>query len=408
MSRKFLLVNQPLRNRGDEAAHRAFVTSLLAGYPDAHFEVLFVGADPADVEAFRVPDERVSYTLLRQGMLFWRVFVWPLIRRFPLRRLLWALEPTAAKLVRKYRGADGVICCPGGTCLGGQQSWWHLAYLEMARVLGRPTAYFARSIGPFPLDTARQRSFYAYSERLLKGFRFLSLRDGESVRYAREMGVEAVPTVDSAFLTAPQPALPEELAPLGGERYVVFVPNALTWMYSFREKVSPERVEAFFLRVLRHMLASDPSWRVLMLPQLFHQGAADDVIFFRRLAAALGDARVQVLPDTLGSDIQQRIIAGAEGLCGARYHSVVFALNNAVPFVAFSYEHKISGLLETLGATDRCVDLLRAFDSEAAEEEAFAAFVARWAQLPSDGVVLRERARAMAAGAFGQLIQRFP
>lgn len=47
----------------------------------------------------------------------------------------------------------------------------------------------------------------------------------------------------------------------------------------------------------------------------------------------------------------------------ARYHSVVFAVNNNVPFVAFSYEHKISGLLEELGLQDEMIDIKNLFTS---------------------------------------------
>ena len=42
---------------------------------------------------------------------------------------------------------------------------------------------------------------------------------------------------------------------------------------------------------------------------------------------------------------------------GARYHSIVFAINNCVPFVCLSYEHKMSGMLESLHLNDMCYGL---------------------------------------------------
>ena len=44
-------------------------------------------------------------------------------------------------------------------------------------------------------------------------------------------------------------------------------------------------------------------------------------------------------------------------LIGARYHSIVFAINNNIPFVALSYEHKIAGLLKQLNKESQSVDI---------------------------------------------------
>ena len=71
--------------------------------------------------------------------------------------------------------------------------------------------------------------------------------------------------------------------------------------------------------------------------------------------------QIIVCEENLKSDIQQEIIKNADFLIGARYHSIVFALNNNTPFVALSYEHKITGLLQTLDKTDSMIDILDMF-----------------------------------------------
>ena len=76
------------------------------------------------------------------------------------------------------------------------------------------------------------------------------------------------------------------------------------------------------------------------------------------------DKRVVVISDCYSSDIQQAIIAKSQLLVGARYHSIVFAINNGVPFLALSYEHKIMGLLETLKCEDRVIDISNVFETE--------------------------------------------
>jgi colanic acid/amylovoran biosynthesis protein len=71
---------------------------------------------------------------------------------------------------------------------------------------------------------------------------------------------------------------------------------------------------------------------------------------------------VVVLPDTLQSECHQAVIAGAKCVIGARYHAIVFAINNNVPFVTLNYEGRILGMLEALGKQDRVVDITLALE----------------------------------------------
>ena len=69
------------------------------------------------------------------------------------------------------------------------------------------------------------------------------------------------------------------------------------------------------------------------------------------------------ISDKYNSDVQQTVIAGAQSVIGARYHSIVFAINNGVPFISLSYEHKMSGLLCSLGGEEMMVDIVDTFIS---------------------------------------------
>ena len=66
-----------------------------------------------------------------------------------------------------------------------------------------------------------------------------------------------------------------------------------------------------------------------------------------------------VLPDGYSSDIQQTVISKAKFVVGARYHSIVFAINNSIPFVALSYEHKMVGLLSLLKKDKQQIDICK-------------------------------------------------
>ena len=326
---KLAIVNQPLANRGDEAAHKAFVESSI--------DVIFLGIkDTTLIGDIRVEAANVCYRDIQRWRLWGRTQKYAfLLHMLPLS----LLHPALRKFRKVLKSYDAVICAPGGICMGGFMSWDHIWELETARRLGKPVFYWGRSIGPFTDEDCAHSVFKKESSSLLAYFSFLSLRDDVSVRIAEEFQL--------------------------GERYVVFVPNALTWHYRYRN-VPQERIDRFHLDVMELLSEKYPGHTIVMLPQTY-RSVINDYGYFRRLAERAAGKPIVVIDEEQSSDVQQKIIAGARMVIGERYHSVVFAINNRTPFVSLSYEHKMTGLLEKLGLTERSVDVQGIFADESGE-----------------------------------------
>lgn len=360
---RFLLINQPMFNRGDEAAHKALVFALLQHFPECGIEVLFTGRPQEAVEECRVDDPRVTYTNLPVTERYLNTYLRRLVSNI---RFLWLFNPVARDIARRCRKADWVISSPGDKSLGARYDWDHLFFVSIAEYAGRHVAYYGRSIGPFPEDSPEHRRFNLLSKRALHRADFISLRDPESCRIADTLGLSYVRTLDTAFLYTPMTQLPQDVtAAIGEGEYIVLVPNYLiSNAKDFSGHSTPSQVKLFFTELSHRILEQFPSCRLVMLPQLFcgHDYASRDEDFFRDIAAGVGDSRVVVLPDTLPSECHQAIISGAKCVVGARYHSIVFALNNDVPFVTLNYENRILGMLEALGKQDRVVDITLALE----------------------------------------------
>lgn len=400
---RLLLINQPVANRGDESAHRGFVRTLLKECPEVVLTCLFVGEPCADnIEQFAVHDDRVRYVNLTNGSTSRRLsklgLLWPL-------RWLWQVSPGIRHILYYYKKADYVVCAPGGADLGGFLSWKHLTYLCFARHCHKPLAYFGRSFGPLRHGGVARWFFKRQSLDILRYMRFISLRDVKSQNFAEELHIPFTPTVDSAFLEQPQTDIPAEVQrAIDGRPYLVFVPNVLVWHYNFAGRVPREAIRDFFVRLTRQLLDAHPSRQMLMLPQTFNgTPEQNDINFFRELQQQVGDERIHVLSDQYSSDIQQQIIRGASLLVGARYHSVVFSLNNAIPFVGLSYEHKISGLLTSLGKEDCMVDLIEGLSSPEAVERTLSQ-IAEKVQTAKADQTCRERAHTLALGAMRKFL----
>lgn len=362
---KILIINQPLNNRGDEAAHKALVRSLLLQLPQAYITVLFLQSySPEGIRQFMVDSDRVAYVDIHPCGNFWKIAEeWINNGRI----LEWDSSPALHTMRAFYKAADFVICAPGGICMGAFQDWWHLFYLKFAQYADKPLIYYGRSFGPFPADTERSVRFREESISLLRYFSFLSIRDRKTEEIARKIGgLNYCMTTDAAFLECPRTEIPQEIQnALGKNKYMVFVPNSLVWHPMYKGKVAKETVVDFYCAVIDIIKNRRPELNIVMLPQIFaSDDAGSDYLFFKEIAEKKQDSCIIVVPDTYSSDIQQSVIAGSELLIGARYHSVVFALNQNVPFIALNYEHKIQGLLSALNKENCMVDIMGTFSNQ--------------------------------------------
>lgn len=391
-----LIINQPPFNRGDESAHKGFIRALLSRVPNVHIKVMYRSYEIESVRQYRVDDSRVEYIVEPNPHFLFSKFQAQGLHNG--RTYLWHIHPTFRKYKNIFTWADYVVCAPGGICMGGFQDWWHLFNLKLAQFFCCRLAYYGRSFGPFPVETESNRKFKEISIEMLHYFSFLSIRDKKTELLAKELGVTYTPTVDSAFLDDTIVAIPYELKYVIGEKpYMVFVPNYLLWHYAYKERISHETVLSFYSQVMDEVWRVNPELNIVMLPQLFcgREYALNDVDLFRDLGERKQDDRIIVVADCYGSDVQQAIIRRARYVIGARYHSIVFAINQGVPCIALSYEHKIAGLLESLGKSEWCVDFVNALDNEESRAKALKNIAEKIPLMTSD-FELQRKAKAVA------------
>lgn len=361
---KILLINQPLNNRGDESAHKALIRSLLQRIPNCNIKVLFINSTPqVFIDAIAIKDDRVEYVNFHHRYKG-AAFLMRTLLKCNLYRLF-NIHPDVRNISNIYKEADYIICCPGGICLGGFQDWNHLAMLYIAKNLNKKLIYFGRSFGPFKSDSIISQRFKALSLNVLRYSSFLSIRDKKTQKIAADYGLPYKPTVDTAFLETPRVELPSQVIESIGNDYIVYVPNSLVWHYNYCNRVDRNVVLSVFVRISNYLLEQYSNCRIVMLPQVFNElTKKGDYLFFDEIRQLVNNDRIVLIDDCYNSDVQQTIISKAKCVVGARYHSIVFAINNQVPFVALSYEHKILGLLESIGRLDAMIDICNAFDNE--------------------------------------------
>ncbi len=404
---KLLIIQQPVGNRGDESAHRGLIGRLLSEFPDIEITVLFFNRPLKDVEEFRVVAPNVIYKTIRiekPGRYFHPLMCkFSQARKFGLVQLL----PSVRRFVGYYKSADYVMCAPGGINMGGFQDWIHILMLNLAKRKRKKIIYFGRSIGPFNENTALSKNFKQQSAELLKYFSYLSLRDESSQKIADDFGVKYFKTIDSAFLSSNiQGEIPQCFKDeINGQKYLVFVPNSLVWHFRYKE-FGFDTFYEFWVKFANRLIEEYPDHRIVMLPQTTGHsvGVPDGYIYFTKIKnATTNPQQIYVLDEKYGSDPQQAIIKDADFLIGARYHSVVFAINQNTPFVSLSYEHKMNGLLSILGKEDLQVDIDAIMTSKGKLEEGDIDLIMEKIKSSSRDSSAYESATAIAGKAFDEL-----
>jgi len=349
------IINQPTNNRGDEAAHRSLMRSLNKTLPNAQICVLFIGENSNTVDQMTVYNENNTYLNIPRKIKGMGRFLPKVFTKY---NVLGIANVFSAyrHYIEVLKKSNLVLCAPGGICMGGFQNWTHIFFLLLAIKYNKNVIYYSRSIGPFPEITKDNRIFKKRSIDILHRLKFISLRDTKSIQIADQLGIDCIKAIDTAFLDVPQVTLSEELRSIMNGDYVVFVPNSLTWHHAYCN-ASQDIIDNFYVLLAKKILEQDKNLKIVMLPQIFNDSKICDEKYFQKLKSKIKDERIIVLPETYSSDIQQKIISLSNLVIGTRYHSIVFAINNEIPFVALSYEHKMSGLLDMLNLSDRYVDV---------------------------------------------------
>jgi colanic acid/amylovoran biosynthesis protein len=355
-----LIINQHTSNRGDESAGKALLSRLKDEEWVKEIGIIYNEKGLSDSEKLNTTTAKTIRHYEKHFTIIDKVLI-ILSLLLPFR-----LIRTASRVIGDsgfgremalVEKADLVLNAPSGVNLGPYKDWIYLWRIYAAIKSKKHTAIYSISFGPLPGNFLfRKKSWF-----VLKNVDFLSLRDKRSQDFAAANAVNYIPAIDTAFLeTNHVSGLPDELNETLNGSYCVFVPNRLYAWHPCFMNISPRQLDSFYVDVMNLFLSKGN--KLVMLPQLY--GKYNDSEYFGELKlGTLKPDMVTIISDKYNSDTQQLIIRKAAFVIGARYHSIVFAVNNKIPFISLSYEHKMEYMLDILRMKDRNIDLTELFAS---------------------------------------------
>lgn len=360
---KILIVNQFTCNRGDEAAGRAVIESLLKEFPDVTIDVLykFIGNYPPIWE----DTERVKHfpelKLIRGCEI--EIFLNFVLLLLGKKNNFIGLS---GKVFEHIQKADIVVNAPTGPNIGDiYKDKAYITNLFIAILFGKKTFMYGSSVGPFKTRWIRKAAKYIFDR-----MEHVCVRDEISFNYLKQLNLKNKNihcSLDAAVqrkidISNASKLYEKAKIPLN-KPLVGVTPLAYQWYpIGMKFPLFQNKVENNMIEILNSLIDKNDN-NIVFFPQLFHKrneatpGTTDLPIINSIIEKMKRPERAFIVPQHFDSDYQQSMISKLDFFIGMRYHSIVFSTKMLIPCVGICYEHKSKGFMKKSGIENLSVDL---------------------------------------------------
>lgn len=366
---KIVIVNQHTCNRGDEAAGRAVINSLLNEFPDSTIDVLYRfegNYPPIDKDNDRVhhyPQYKYKYD--KSFMLvYYLELAWNFI--LGLLRLKNGYIGSTGQIYKIIANSDIVINAPTGPNIGDiYKDKIYMLNLIFAEISGKKTFMYGSSVGPFSIPWVKK-----WAKFLFERMKVICVREDISLGYLKELGLK-----NNNLYSSLDAAVQREISTENAEKYYVdagfelnshnvgITPLAFPWYPKDIRDEEHQQVIENNLAAIIDKITENGDTNVFFFPQLYSIKKDDEIgrndmpIINSIISKVKQPEFCKVLPNEYDSDIQQAMISKLDYFIGMRYHSLIFSVKMRIPVVGICYEHKAIGFLEKAGQKELIVKL---------------------------------------------------
>ncbi len=366
--KNILIVNQHTCNRGDEAAGRAVIDSLLKTFPDFHINVTYrwVGKFPAIWEN----SDRVTHRtdiLSPAGKSLKTYLEYFLNILFSIfRAKIYFGE--FGKICKLIDNSDLVVNAPTGPNIGDiYQDKVYTSNLLFAVLRGKKTVMYGSSVGPF----VQNKKLKFIAKFIFERMDFVCVRDEISFGYLKSLKLKnknLYSSLDAAIqrkIDIEDSKKYYETKELAKNKYNIGITPLAYPMYpkAIRNPETQEIVEQNLVLAI-NKLTENNDVNIYFFPQLFSLDGKstklneNDNLTIESIISKVNKPQFcKIVPNEYDSDIQQKMISELNYFIGMRYHSIIFATKMNVPCVGIYYEHKAKGFMEKVGIIDLGVSI---------------------------------------------------
>lgn len=317
------IVNQHTNNFGDDAAGHALVHALVEKFNPKTINIIYNAGNGIDFDEKCVRN-RLDLSLKRIGRF--HLFLYFFLRLFKIR---YRGNATIRAYFETIEQSDYVFVAPSGANIGIYKDWRLLIRLLFVIDAGKTPIFHLNTIGK-----SGNRIFDNLALKILKKS-ILFVREHKSFDYLTSIGLAPTFGTDTAFLL--------KTLTVKKTGYIAFIPSELdSWHPAFRKNKVNNFVATEMIRAISEYLIQSNK-HIVIIPHLRNE---IENRFINEIIKNLYDYGVDKSSVVYRSDINNYVeydslIAGSDFVIGMRYHSIVLAAKNCVPFVSIGYENKM-------------------------------------------------------------------
>lgn len=329
---KILIVNQHTNNFGDDAAGTALVNRLLqVGVKQVELLYCMPGCLPVNDNRV-IHNHKLNVRQLRRKdfILYW---IFGICRG--------NFIPGFVKKIQEY---DLIMVSPCGANLGIYKDW-QLLFQDLIVVKSRKKLIFHLNT----ISSSGNKLFDNLVQFLCKRS-YVYVREKSSQQYLKSKGILAKWGADSAFMLESKGEIQYE------ESRITFVPSDVwSWHVDFIGGNLDSYDEMIIKPLAQFAQKYNKEICILM-----HTNYEDEKAFNEKTKLKLekiAPGLKVVVPDVNTVYDYENYIRSSYMVVGMRYHSIVLAAKNAIPFIAISYEQKIKEVSSYTEQSNYCLDL---------------------------------------------------
>lgn len=334
-------------NRGCEALVRSTVATLLEQNPGYKFLVpsLDIPRDSAQwpdaaqsgvrfVPAPEVPASYRWWGRLCHVLPILKTRKWPSLRGLP-------------HLEEYLQEADAVISIGGDNYsldYGLVSLFFFVGIAERALELGKKTALWGASVGPFSREPKCEALMRSHLERL----DLISIRESHTIKYLTSIGVtkNVANVVDSAFALGKIPVNKNEFWPANNDVGVVGINISPLISDVYARQGKSGDLQKVIVTFIENVMIKT-NFSVLLIPHvapLNGDSFNNDEIYLGDIFKKFTNPRVGMVPSGMNACELKTVISECRFFIGARTHATIAAISSEVPTISIAYSIKARGI----------------------------------------------------------------
>lgn len=342
---KIVVINQHTENYGDDAAGVAMSMQIRDIFPNAEIHYLYNTPHVLE-KGIPFDGENIYHHLdiifKKKNLIDSIMYV--ISKKIPFK---YNKESSIIKTVNLIKEADYVLVSPCGANIGIYKDWYFLLRVLIAVLEKKSPIFHLNTVG-----SSGNKIFDFISKWVLKRSK-LYVRETKSYNYLNSIGLYSELGVDTAF------SLPDNKKSKADKDYIAFIPTELSnWHVNFKNTDIDNKVMDMLINNLPNF-CKDNNVKLKIIPHLTGGLGERELLEnykVKFIKSGFRESDIEILDVATFNDYEEYII-NSRYTISMRYHGIIFAIKNSIPFLSLSYENKMNESCNYSGMSEYNVDL---------------------------------------------------